>query len=320
MKVSDRKKEYRARMEKYLETYKSILLIGVDNVGSKQLQNVRIELRGKAVILMGKNTLMRMVLREYVAKNPKVEALIPKLWGNVGFVFTNDDLNHCRNVLTHYKVPAAARTGAFAPIDVTIPAGPTGLDPGQTNYFQAMNIGTKIVKGSIEIMAPVHLIKQGERISASASSLLAKLNIKPFFYGIKVDDVYEDGALYPASILDMSDNDLLGKFFNGVRTIASLSLATGLPTIASLPHSLARGFKDLLAIAVETEITFKQAEKYKEYLADPAAHASTHGLSAGAPAAPGASAAKAAPAAAAAAKAPEPEPEEEEPAGFDLFD
>ena len=49
--------------------------------------------------------------------------------------------------------------------------------------------------------------------------------------------------------------------FQGVMNVASVSLAIGYPTVASVPHSIVNGFKNLLALAAETDITFKQAEQ-----------------------------------------------------------
>jgi len=306
-----RKVEFRARMVEYLETYKAILVINVDNVGSSQLQKVRIALRGKAVILMGKNTMMRKVVREQSEKDPKYAALLGALNGNVGFCFTNENLSEIRDTIIENKVPAGARSGAFAPKDVWVPKGPTGLDPGQTQFFQALNIATKISRGSIEIVSDVHLIKKNERISSSAVALLSKLNIKPFFFGISVLQVYETGCLYAVAVLDLTEQDMLNKFWSGVNMVAAVSLAIGYPTLASLPHSFANAFKQLVAVAVETEYSFPEAQPFKDYLADPSAFASA------APAAGGDSGA-------AAAAAPEPEPEEEEEEdedmGFSLFD
>jgi len=162
------------------------LFVGIDNVGSYQMQKIRLALRGKAVLLMGKNTLMRMVIREAIPQNPKLEGLLPFIKGNMGLVFTNGDLTFVRNTIVTNKVPAAAKSGTTAPTDVFVPAGPTGLDPGQTNFFQALNIPTKIVRGSIEIASEVHLIKKGDKVTSSAVALLSKLELKPFFYGVTV--------------------------------------------------------------------------------------------------------------------------------------
>jgi len=317
--VSARKQEYRAKLEKLLADYKSILIVGADNVGSNQMQKIRIGLRGKAILLMGKNTMIRKVVRELIPEHPKLEPLMPYIYGNVGFVFTNSDLKTIRDNIQSNKVPASAKVGVVAPADVFVPAGPTGLDPGQTSFFQALNIATKIVKGSVEIVSDVHLIAKGNRVNASHVSLLSKLDIKPFFYGMGVLYIYEDGSVFDASVLDITPADLLNKFFSNVATFTALSLRAGLPNLATLPHSFARTFKDLLCIAVAADLSFAEAEPFKEYLADPAAYASKHGLVQAA-AAPAASApAASAPAASSSAPAKEEaKPAEEEEESFDL--
>jgi len=307
-----RKYQFRERLEKYMDEYKSVLVIGVDNVGSNMLQKVRLALRGRAVILMGKNTMIRKIVREKAEQDPSFSPLMDAINGNIGFLFTNGDLNAIRKEVLEFKVPAAAKTGAFAPVDVWVPKGATGLDPGQTNFFQALNIATKIARGTIEIVTDVHMIKAGERITASASVLLAKLNVKPFFFGIQVEQVFESGCLYAAAVLDLSEMDMLNKFWSGVNMVAALSLAAGYPTLASIPHSFANAFKKLVAISVETDYTFPEAQIFKDYLADPSAFASAT------PAA-----ASGGGGGAAAAPEPEPEPEEEEEEedmGFSLFD
>merc|ERR1719158_1100794 len=122
-------------------------------------------------------------------------------------------------------------------------------------------------------------------------------------------NVYDNGSIFSPAILDITDDDIKDKFMAGVANVAAVSLAIGYPTMASAPHSIANGMKNLLAIAAVTEITFKEAEMLKEFLADPSKFAA-----AAAPAA-----AAAAPAAAA-AKVEEEEEEEDDDMGFGLFD
>jgi len=258
-----RKGNLKVKLDRLLNEYKNVLICGVDNVGSNQMQKVRIMLRGKGELLMGKNTIMRKVIREHATNNPNLEALLPHVWGNIGFVFTNSDLKVVREIVLKNKVPAAAKSGTFAPVDVFVPPGPTGLDPGQTAFFQALNIATKIARGSIEIINQVHLIKKGDKVTSSAVALLTKLAIMPFFYGIQVIKVYENGSVYESGILDLAPADLYAKFFNGVRKVAALSLAIGYPTTASLPHLLGSGFRRLLAISLATNYEFKEAAAFK---------------------------------------------------------
>merc|ERR1711890_47247 len=128
-------------------------------------------------------------------------------------------------------------------------------------------------------------------------------------YGLVVQKVYDNGSIFDPEILDISDDDLRAKFMDGVANVAAVSLGIGYPTVASAPHSLVNGMKNLLAVAAATEITFKEAEMVKAFLENPDAFAAA--------AAPAAAAAEA-PAAAAAAK--EESEEEDDDMGFGLFD
>jgi len=258
---------------------------------------------------MGKNTMVRKVLREYVESNPKVEPLIALVKNNVGFVFTNGDLSAIEKVLLTHRVGAPAKAGAIAPDDVIVPKGPTGMEPTQTSFLQALNIASKINKGQVEIVSDVHLIKAGEKVGSSEATLLQKLSIKPFSYGLALLHIYDNGAVYEPSVLKLTDVDLLTKFRNGINNVASLSLAIGYPTLASLPHALSAAYKNVLSVAVETEYSFPAAEKIKAYIANPSAFASS------APAASAPAASTAAPA----AKVEKVEEKKEESDDDDMF-
>lgn len=303
------KSNYFLKITSLLDEYPKAFIVNADNVGSKQMQQIRIALRGKGVVLMGKNTMMRKAIRGHLENNPDLEKLLPYIKKNIGFVFTKDDLTDIRTVLLDNKVQAPARAGAIAPLDVKIPAQLTTLGPEKTSFFQALSIPTKITKATIEILNEVNLIKCGEKVGSSESTLLNMLNISPFSYGLLIEHVYDSGTIYDPAILDITDADIIDRFMLGVRNIASVSLAIGYPTAASVPHSLINGFKNLLSIAVETDYDFEEALQTKEYLKDPSKFAVA--------AAPAASAA--APAAAAAAPAKE-ESESDDDMGFGLFD
>jgi len=306
------KANYFLKLTQLLDEYPKCFIVGADNVGSKQMQQIRISLRGEAVVLMGKNTMMRKAIRGHLENNPNLERLLPHIKNNVGFVFTNQDLVHVRDLLLANKVKAPARAGAIAPLDVVVPAQNTGMGPEKTSFFQALSIPTKITRGTIEIIQDVNLITTGDKVGMSEATLLNMLKISPFTYGLVVQKVYDSGSVFDPEILDISDDDLRAKFMSGVANVAAVSLAIGYPTVASVPHSVVNGMKNLLAVAAVTDITFKEAEMVKEFLADPSKFA--------------AAAAAAAPAAAAPAeekkeeKKEESEEEEDDDMGFGLFD
>lgn len=294
-----------------MDEYPKCFIVGADNVGSRQMQSIRMSLRGTAVVLMGKNTMMRKAIRGHIENNAALDKILPHIRGNVGFVFTKGDLGEVRDKLVDSKVRAPARAGAIAPCPVVIPAQNTGLGPEKTSFFQALSIPTKISKGTIEIINDVPILKIGDKVGASEATLLNMLNISPFSYGLLIEQVYDSGSIFSPDILDIKPEDLRAKFQQGVANVAAVSLSIGYPTLASVPHSIANGFKNLLALAAVTDVDFKEAKTIKEYIKDPSKFA----------AAAATSVAPAAAAAAPAAKKEESEAEEEDDdMGFGLFD
>jgi len=263
------KQNYFEKINQLLEEYPRCFIVNVDNVGSKQMQEIRQALRGHAEVLMGKNTMMRKAIRGAIGKNPALEKLLPHIVQNVGFVFTKEDLSEIRTKLVENRKPAPARIGAIAPVDVKLSPQNTGMGPEKTSFFQALSIPTKISKGTIEILNEVNLIKIGEKVGASESALLGMLNIMPFTYGLAVEMVYDNGAMFEPRVLDITPEDIRAKLIQGATRVASISLAIKYPTLASAPHMIANGFKNLLSIAAVTDVEFEQAKKLKEYLADP---------------------------------------------------
>jgi large subunit ribosomal protein LP0 len=164
--------------QEYITEYPKVLIVAVDNVGSRQMQEIRQTLRGHGEVLMGKNTLIRKCLRGLIEKHPDLEkcvfpaflllflrfvemtnrfpsslflfffclshrrddllrnSLMPVIKGNVGFVFSKEDLREVKKLILSIKVKAPAKAGALAPVDVWVPAGNTGMGPEKTSFFQ----------------------------------------------------------------------------------------------------------------------------------------------------------------------------------------
>jgi large subunit ribosomal protein LP0 len=267
MPLSKTKKvEYFKKMNRILDTYEKVFVVDVTNVGSQQINSTRLAMRGKAEILMGKNTMMKKVLATYLETNPNHlwSDLGSRMSGNVGFVFTNAELPEIRDFILANRVPAPARVNSIAPVDVVVPPGPTGCDPGQTSFFQVLQIPTKIVKGQIEITNSVNLIKTGDKVGSSEAALLNKLNIKPFSYGLKICEIFDSGAFFGVEVLDIDDDYLQNRFSFVTRKLAALSFALNYPTSVSVAHSVANALKTMTAITLGLDtFTFDKADAFK---------------------------------------------------------
>jgi len=306
---------YFDKLKGLLEEYKSIFVVTVDNVSSQQMHEIRQSLRGEGVVLMGKNTMVRRAIKGFVADSPEYERILPHVRGNVGFVFTNGDLKEVRDKILSNRVAAPARAGAMAPLDVYVPAGNTGMEPGKTSFFQALGVPTKIARGTIEITTDLKLVEGGTKVGASEATLLNMLNISPFTYGMGISQIYDNGQTFASEVLDIEESQLLKAFSSCIATIATISLATGYPTLPSVMHSVVNSYKKVLAVAVETEYEWEEITELKDRIANPDKYASSGPVSGGAAAAE--------PSGGAAAAEPEPEAAEEsedDDMGFGLFD
>jgi len=304
------KVDYFDKLKELLQQYKSIFIVTVDNVSSQQMHEIRIKLRGEGVVLMGKNTMVRRGLKGFLNDMPDVEKLLPYVKGNVGFVFTNADLKDTREKIISNRVAAPARPGALAPGDVWIPAGNTGMEPGKTSFFQALGVPTKIARGTIEITSDLKIVEAGTKVGASEATLLNMLNISPFTYGMGISQIYDDGQTFAPDVLDIEESQLLKAFSSAITTIATISLATGYPTLPSVMHSVVNSYKKILAIAVETDYSFEGIEDLKDRIANPDKYAGS---------APAGGAAPAAATETAAAAPAEEEEESDDDMGLDLF-
>lgn len=265
MPTRARKEEYAAKLTQLLTDYKNIMIVGADNVGSKQFQDIRAELRApdnkiaQGVVLMGKNTLIRRTINMH--PDERVKKLLPYVKLNMGFIFSNADLSAVRDIVYKHVKGAPAKSGAIADKIISIPPGPTGQPPDKTAFFQALQIPTKINRGQIEITNEVDIIQPGEKVGPSQAALLQMLDIRPFTYGLKINNIYTGGDVFSAAVLDITSDVIAAKFIGGVNNVASLSLALDYPTAAAVPHLIINGFKDLVSIALASPgYSFPQAD------------------------------------------------------------
>ncbi|MCJ1316617.1 ribosomal protein P0 (A0) (L10E) [Xylographa vitiligo] len=272
---SANKAGYFDKLKGLLEEYNSIFIVTVDNVSSQQMHKIRKSLRGEGVVLMGKNTMVRRAIKGFINDFPEYERLLPHVKGNVGFIFTNADLNKTRDVILAEKVAAPARAGAVAPADVFVPAGNTGMEPGKTSFFQALGVPTKIARGTIEITADLKLVEAGNKVGASEATLLNMLNISPFTYGMGISQIYDQGQTFAPAVLDIEEKQLLDALNSAIKTITTISLAASYPTLPSIIHTLVNGYKKVLAVAIETDYSWPGIDELKDRIANPDAYASS---------------------------------------------
>lgn len=120
-------------------------------------------------------------------------------------------------------------------------------------------------------MTDVQVITQGVKVGKSESELLKKLNIRPFTYGLKCINVYDNGSVYSAEVLKLTEDEIQTKLQRGFGTFTAISLGAGIANEASVPHMLVGSFKSLVSMALDAEYSFKEGDRLMAIARDPSA-------------------------------------------------
>lgn len=273
-----KKREFIKKIYDRASKHKQIIIVTLLNVGSNQVQQIRQKLLQKGgELIIGKNTVIRKALSlrtgavpadhedsQYFSRYGPPIASLDKLselcHKKIGLIFTDEAVFELKPIVEGNKIETAAKVGTIAPCDVIIPPGPTGLDPSQISFFHALKISTKIQKGQIEIVKEFKVCQKGKAVSNSEATLLQKLSIKPFSYGMEIISVYDDGSVLTPEVVAISPAEILRKFQHGASNITALALELGIPTEASVPHMIANAFKNIAAISLETSYKVPEVE------------------------------------------------------------
>merc|ERR1719181_1738736 len=93
---------------------------------------------------------------------------------------------------------------------------------------------------------------------------------------MEVQQVYQDGSVFAAAVLDIKQEILIQKFMAGVANMAAFSREIGIPTEAGLPHMFGNAFRNVAALIADVDFTFKEVEEVKKFLEDPDAYAAAN--------------------------------------------
>lgn len=280
--VNQRKRDIVQKLCQCFTDYKQVIVVSLDNVSTNQIHKARQLLRegdNKGEMIIGKNTLIKKALKfktqkpdptndEYEdhkkwSQDEKLLALEPLMKLNVGLVFSDAPYLELRKLIEAEKIKMPARTGVIAPCDVTIEAGPTGIEVGKIDLFHKLNISCKTVKSAIEVVKPVQIITKGQKVGEGATRMCKVLNIVPFEYSLSFQQVYLDGVVLNQDIIEMPMDDVLAAFKSHSSYLTHVSLGANIPNALSVPHFLANAFKKCLAIGEATGYSFKQLEDAK---------------------------------------------------------
>eukprot|EP01084_Bolivina_argentea_P298098 513654_1 len=255
------KTDYAAKLKQLFDEYDSFLIITIDNVSSQQINEMRKDFRGRVRFLFGRNTLIRKIIKMYIIETGQKHfmSLLEAIQGNCGLAFTKESLSLIKQEIRARIKQCAAKAGSISPVDIFVPAGPTGMEPSNTNieFLQRLDIPFRMNRGQLDIEEEIHLIEKGTKVVSSHAQLLRMLGIKPFYYGVEVEWFWERGTILRAHGFDCYcsycggyPRELLPSFTRGIRNVSAFCMTVKHATIANVPFSLINAYRKVCALGL----------------------------------------------------------------------
>ncbi len=181
--VSKEKIEAVKKIADSMKNGKTIMLVSIKNLPSNQLQKIKKNLRGKAIMQVAKKSAL---IRAVDATGIKeLEELKKHIQEDCALLISNDDAFELSGWFAENKNPIGAKEGQIAEADIIIEEGPTELVPGPViSELGSLGLQIMVEDGKITIRKAKVAVKKGEKVTAAASSIFQKLGIKPFMIGI----------------------------------------------------------------------------------------------------------------------------------------
>jgi len=246
------KKDEVAEIKKNAKEYKLIGLVDMYGIPAQQVQQIRRNLRGKAVIKMTRNTLITHAFNEI---GGDLKNLTKYLSGHSAIIFTNDTPFKLFKQLEKTKTKMAAKAGEKAPEDIVVPAGPTSFKPGPiVGELQQAGIPAAIEGGKVKIRETKTVVKKGAVINPKLAAALIKLDIKPMDVGLILQAAFHEGSLYEPSVLAVDETVILGQIALASRQATALSIEAAIPTKDSMSALLTKAVRDARGVAIEAAV------------------------------------------------------------------
>ena len=262
-KVPEWKKKKVDEIKKLTTSYKTIAIVNLENLPTKQLQIVKRKLKDKIKFEPAKKILIEKAFES--SSNPKAKLLIPKLQGVPALMFTNLDAFELFNLLKKNRQATGAKAGQIAPDDIWVSAGPTPFAPGPAIAELAqLKIKAKVTAGKIEIREDSLVVKKGDKVSSLAASMLGRLGIEPMQIGMTITSVLEGSDLYNASVLDIDTEKFISDLRNAALDVLKLTVELGMVTKDNAEYLLSKAYRESRALGLAKDIIKPENEAETE--------------------------------------------------------
>lgn len=253
------KKEIFDDLIELLNKYSVIAVADLQKVRSSQIQEIRKKLRGKAELIVAKNTILRKAAEKAAGQKAKVNLFADSLIGSRVLIFTQMNPFELIIFLNKNKVRVPAKGGDIATSDIMIPGGNTGLQPGPViSEFNEAKVQTRIEGGSIFVAKDTIVVTKGDVIPVKTASLLSKLGMKPMEAGLALSYAYDNGSLLGPNDLAFDLDKMKADISSAARLAFGVAVEANIMLPETAPMIISKAYRQAVEVSVEAGFFTKQ--------------------------------------------------------------
>ena len=253
------KKEIFDDLIELLNKYSVIAVADLQKVRSSQIQEIRKKLRGKAELVVAKNTILRKAAEKAAGQKEKVNQFADSLTGSKVLIFTQMNPFELIIFLNKNKVRVPAKGGDVATGDIMIPGGNTGLQPGPViSEFNEAKVQTRIEGGSIFVAKDTVVVTKGDVIPVKTASLLSKLGMKPMEAGLSLSYAYDNGLLLGPTDLAFDLDKMRADITSAARLAFGVAVEANIMLPETAPMIISKAYRQAVAVSVEAGFFTKE--------------------------------------------------------------
>jgi len=253
------KKEYMKDLRQVIKSNPVIAVVNVTGIPAPQLQNMRGGLRGKITLVVAKNNLIDLALKEMDAELPGLGKLSGFIDGQCALIGSIDNPFKLYKIMESTKTPAPAKGGEIAPMDIEVKAGETPFKPGPiVGEFQQAGIPAAIEGGKVVIKKDKMLVKEGDPIPVKVAQMLAKLEIFPLIVGMDLRGVYENGLVFKSDVLAIDDKKFMGDMLGAINGSFGVAIHIGYTCPMTIRPLISKGYAEAMNVALFAGVANKK--------------------------------------------------------------
>lgn len=245
-----------AELKRLINEYPIVAVADISKFPSDLFAQIRKKLTMQGSVVKVSKT---KIIKKALSESEHTKKLVDYAKSNCALIFTKTNPFELYGFVKKNKGKIAAKTGAVAEEDITIPAGDTGLPPGPAlSDLKGAGLKVAVQGASIAIMEDKVVTKVGEKVTGPVAATLSKLGIKPFKIGMKLSAVLEHNQVFEAKVLDIDLDQVFANFVDAHRKAFNLAINAAITNAKTIEVLLAKAFNDTKAVAVKGNVVTKE--------------------------------------------------------------